>query len=103
MIEELQALEPFREEVRQWCATHIPKNWRTEQLGADHHQFATFHRWWGAQLRDAGFWVSAIRPPTVPQGKSRLRITLTALHTKAQIDALVQALAEITGGHDGHG
>jgi 8-amino-7-oxononanoate synthase len=58
---------------------------------------------WSEQLRHAGFWVSAIRPPTVPQGKSRLRITLTALHTKAQIDALVQALAEISGGHDGHG
>ncbi len=55
MIEELQALEPFREEVRQWCATHIPKNWRTEQLGADHHQFATFHRWWGSQLREGGY------------------------------------------------
>ncbi|MDO8390344.1 MAG: acyl-CoA dehydrogenase family protein [Actinomycetota bacterium] len=55
MIEELEALEPFREEVRQWCATHIPKNWRTEQAGADHHQFATFHRWWGSQLRDAGY------------------------------------------------
>jgi len=58
---------------------------------------------WSAQLRDAGFWVSAIRPPTVPQGKSRLRITLTTLHTTQQIDALVKALAEITGGHDGHG
>ena len=52
---------------------------------------------WSEQLIDAGFWVSAIRPPTVPQGKSRLRITLTALHTEKQIDALVAALAEITG------
>ena len=55
MIEELQELESFREEVRQWCATHVPANWRTEQAGADHHQFATFHRWWGSQLRDAGY------------------------------------------------
>ncbi|WP_297802036.1 8-amino-7-oxononanoate synthase [Arenimonas sp. GDDSR-1] len=55
---------------------------------------------WSAALQAAGFWVSAIRPPTVPQGKSRLRITLTALHTVAQIDALVEALQRITG--DGH-
>lgn len=55
---------------------------------------------WSTALQDAGFWVSAIRPPTVPQGKSRLRITLTALHTVAQIDALVEALQRITG--DGH-
>lgn len=55
MIEELQELESFREEVRQWCAAHVPSNWRTEQAGADHHQFAKFHRWWGSQLRDAGY------------------------------------------------
>jgi 8-amino-7-oxononanoate synthase len=58
---------------------------------------------WSEQLIDAGFWVSAIRPPTVPQGKSRLRITLTALHTEKQIDALVTALAEITGGGSDRG
>lgn len=52
---------------------------------------------WSAQLHNAGFWVSAIRPPTVPQGKSRLRITLTALHSQAQIDALVVALQDIIG------
>jgi 8-amino-7-oxononanoate synthase len=46
-------------------------------------------------LREAGFWVVAIRSPTVPAGAERLRITLTAAHAESQVDALVDALSRI--------
>ncbi|MGB1091697.1 MAG: aminotransferase class I/II-fold pyridoxal phosphate-dependent enzyme, partial [Oceanobacter sp.] len=46
-------------------------------------------------LEKRGLWVTAIRPPTVPAGSSRLRITLTAAHNRSQIDALLDALAEL--------
>lgn len=46
-------------------------------------------------LREAGFWVVAIRSPTVPAGAERLRITLTAGHEDSQIDRLIEVLGGI--------
>lgn len=47
------------------------------------------------ELADLGFWVGAIRPPTVPAGSARLRITFTAHHSLQQVDALLAALGEV--------
>jgi 8-amino-7-oxononanoate synthase len=47
------------------------------------------------ELLAAGFWVVAIRPPTVPRGSARLRVTLSAAHTEEQVDALVEKLSHL--------
>ena len=44
------------------------------------------------QLRARGCWLTAIRPPTVPAGTARLRITLTAAHEAQDIDRLLEVL-----------
>lgn len=49
----------------------------------------------GAALRERGFFIQAIRPPTVPKGTSRLRITFSATHEPAQVERLLAALSEV--------
>lgn len=49
------------------------------------------------QLRDRGLLAAAIRPPTVPNGSARLRITLTAVHTEQHVDQLLDTLQQVMG------
>jgi 8-amino-7-oxononanoate synthase len=51
-----------------------------------------------AGLRERGYYVRAIRPPTVPRGTSRLRVALTAGHRPDQVDAFLGALDEVLPG-----
>jgi 8-amino-7-oxononanoate synthase len=46
-------------------------------------------------LEEAGILVTAIRPPTVPEGSARLRVTLSAAHGEADVDRLLEVLASL--------
>jgi 7-keto-8-aminopelargonate synthetase-like enzyme len=59
-------------------------------LGSDERALAA-----SARLRARGLFVPAIRPPTVPEGTARLRVTLSSEHTSAEIDDLAAALTEV--------
>jgi 8-amino-7-oxononanoate synthase len=52
-----------------------------------------------AALAERGLLVPAIRPPTVPAGSARLRISLSAAHTLEQLDRLCEAMHEIDARH----
>lgn len=50
-----------------------------------------------AALLESGLHITAIRPPTVPRGAARLRVTLSAAHEEADVDRLLEALAALPG------
>jgi len=50
---------------------------------------------WSRRLEELGFLVTAIRPPTVPAGQARLRVTLSAVHEEEQVDRLLDALEQL--------
>jgi 8-amino-7-oxononanoate synthase len=47
-----------------------------------------------AALEQRGYWVAPIRPPTVPEGQARLRITVSAMHSASDVEGLLEALAQ---------
>jgi len=59
-------------------------------LGAEEHALRA-----SRELNALGFLVTAIRPPTVPDGTARLRITFSATHDEADVDVLAAAVAEL--------
>mgnify|MGYP001189622476 CR=1 FL=1 len=60
-------------------------------LICDNHQIKEANR----LLMEKGFWVGAIRPPTVPVGTSRLRVTFSANHSERQVVSLAKNILEI--------
>ena len=47
--------EEFRQQVRAWCAEHIPADWRRAQTGVDDDEFVRFQKAWFAVLHTAGY------------------------------------------------
>jgi alkylation response protein AidB-like acyl-CoA dehydrogenase len=47
--------DEFQAQVRDWCAAHVPANWRAAQTGASDAEFVAFQQWWFGELRAAGY------------------------------------------------
>ena len=48
-------LDEFRATVRDWCAAHVPKDWRANQTGVGDDEFVSFQKAWFAELHTAGY------------------------------------------------
>lgn len=73
--------------LRRWQLAHSPTAIQPLIIGANHEALAV-----SGALADVGIIVPAIRPPTVPEGTARLRISLSAAHQEADVDQLIAAL-----------
>ena len=96
--EHLQALVA---RLREGCARALPAGWRLVPsstpiqpivIGDNATTLAAM-----AALWQQGLWVPAIRPPTVPEGTARLRVSLSAAHSLDDVDWLIRALAALAG------
>lgn len=84
----------FREGARQLGLTLMDSDTAVQPIlvGDEARTLALAER-----LEARGYWVVAIRPPTVPAGSARLRVTLSAAHSAEQVDGLLSALADSLG------
>jgi len=84
-----QSISRFRQGAQQIGLNIMDSNTPIQPIlvGSDEKLLEINHR-----LIEKGFMVGAIRPPTVPEGTGRLRVTLCANHSEQQIDALLDAL-----------
>ncbi|NRF66043.1 8-amino-7-oxononanoate synthase [Aquincola sp. S2] len=73
-----------------WTLTDSPTPIQPLIIGGNREALAVMEG-----LRERGLWVPAIRPPTVPEGSARLRITLSAAHRDEDVDRLTGALHDI--------
>jgi len=85
-------VELFRREAAQLGLALLPSTTPIQPIviGSSQRALAMSEALW-----NRGLWVSAIRPPTVPEGTARLRVTLAANHTTAHVLQLIEALAAV--------
>jgi len=55
VIEELKALSPFRDKVRDWLRNHLPQDWKQRMLGASEEEYVDFQKSWFRTMRDGGY------------------------------------------------
>lgn len=85
-------IQYFRQEAKRSELPLLPSQTPIQPLLLGTSELAVH---WSQELREAGFLVVAIRPPTVPVGKARLRVTLTAGHSYAEVDQLLEQLRKL--------
>ncbi len=93
----LQALvAQWQQGIHGRCWQRLPSNTAIQPLivGSNHDVMAL-----AAALRARGLWVPAIRPPTVPAGTARLRVTLTSAHSQSQVQRLIDTINELETAH----